>query len=201
MPSLTWKILGVLVAVLVIGESPQTLWSQESGGTQAAPVLAKSTPAEWFVEHNEFLIQRGGRWITDNSAYMSENEPADAYGLEWKPGLGRKTVTGRLFGLKDGKEIGTFWEFRIVWHPGEGRAYVHQFGSDGTYGVGTVEHVAEGKVRITQDFFNPDGTRFEVGHDSTQGPGEWIHDQSYDIAEDGTWMERRTYDWKLTPVE
>lgn len=38
-------------------------------------------------------------------------------------------------------------------------------------------------------------------HDSTHGPGEWIHEQSYDIVEGGTWVERRTYDWKLVPAE
>lgn len=191
MTSWIWKAF----AVLVISAAPGA-----PGGLVAQPSAA-SAPPEWFVEHNAFLSQKGGRWIADNSAYKSEDEPFDAYGLEWKPGLGDKTLTGRLFGLQDGKDIGTFWEFRVLWHPGEGRAYVHQFGSDGTYGTGTVEHAGEGKVQITQDFYGPDGTRSRLRHDSTHGPGEWVHDQSYGLAEDGTWVERRAYEWKLTPAE
>jgi hypothetical protein len=198
---MVWKALGVLGTVLVLSSSTKALVAQGLDEADADSSRAeRPLPAEWFVEHTQFLTQQGGRWVTDNFAYESENEPFDAYGLEWKPGLGGKTLTGRLFGLQDGKDAGTFWEFRIVWHPGEGRAYVHQFGGDGTFGVGTMEPVAEGKVRIVQDFFHPDGSRSRLAHDSTHGPGEWIHDQSYDIAEDGAWEERRSYDWKLTPA-
>lgn len=200
MVSMARRARSVLLAALALGGSTGTLVAQEPGGTGAASASAKDpAPAEWFVEHNAFLTQQGGRWITDNLAYKSDNEPYDEYGLEWRPGLGGKSITGRLFGLQDGKDIGTFWEFRIVWHPGEGQAYVHQFGGDGTYGVGTMERMAEGKIRIVQDVFSPDGTRARIGHDSTHGPGEWVHDRSYDIAQDGTRKERRSYDWKLTP--
>lgn len=57
---------------------------------------------------------------------------------------------------------------------------------------------AEGKLRIGQDFLHPEGTRTRLAHDSTHGPGESFHDQAYNVAEDGTWEERRSYDWKLT---
>jgi hypothetical protein len=40
----------------------------------------------------------------------------DAYGITWEWGLNKKSPVDRLYGLRDGKEVGTFWEFREFWH-------------------------------------------------------------------------------------
>lgn len=56
-----------------------------------------------------------GTWIADNAEYKSDNEPYDAYGMEWKWGVGQKSLTGRLYAIKDGKDIGSLFQFRRYW--------------------------------------------------------------------------------------
>ncbi len=189
-----WKSRTTVGLALLFGGAIGTAFGQEEGA-------AGPTPPEWFVQHNAFLTQGSGRWITDNAAYRSEDEPYDAYGLEWKSGLGGQTVTGRLFGLQNGREVGTFWEFRILWHPGEGQGHIMQYGGDGTLGTGTMEPRGEGKVWMVQDFYNPDGSRVRLAHESTHGPGAWVHDRSFMMSSDGEWLARRSYDWKLEPPD
>lgn len=153
---------------------------------------------QWFDKHLAYMVADGGRWITDNGAYRSEDEPFDAYGTQWTWSLGRAGMTGRLFGLKDGGEVGDFWQFRVFWHPGEGRAIVQQFNARGDLGVGPLFPVGEGAMRSVQEFFAPDGTMTRVGHDSIERAGE--HEtRSFDILPDGSWRSRRTYVWVLEP--
>jgi hypothetical protein len=165
----------------------------------AVPATAQespSTPPEWFRHHMEFMTRDGGRWLTDNAAYKSEGEPFDAYGLEWTWGLGKQSLKGRLFGLKDGKEVATFWEFRVFWHPGEGQVWMYQFGGNGVVGAGTMESRGGSSTRSTQQFFQPDGSRTSVGHE-TEDTAEGHHvTRSFKIAADGTWKPDRTYTWK-----
>jgi hypothetical protein len=103
---------------------------------------------------------------------------------------------GRLFGLKDGKEENTFWEFRSVWHPGEKKAYAYQYGGDGTLGVGVMEHRKGNRTRSDQTFFRPDGSSDRVGHEAWFDEDGAQHTHSFDIQEDGTWKKRRFYIWK-----
>ena len=77
-------------------------------GDEASP----ATPPAWFLEEIATLTANGGRWVTDNSAYKNENEPFEAYGMVWSSSFDGVTMTGRLFGIKDGVETGNFWEFR-----------------------------------------------------------------------------------------
>lgn len=150
---------------------------------------------DWFTQHMEEMTQGNGRWIADNAAYKSDAEPYDAYGLEWTWGIGQKSLTGRLFAMQDDEELGTIWKFREVWHPGEQQVYLYQYGSDGTFGVGTV-HLSEGNIRQSdQTFFNPDGTTFRSGH-RMEIVGDEQRAQSFNIMPDGTWQERRSYVWK-----
>lgn len=153
----------------------------------------------WFDEHLAYMVADGGRWITDNGAYQNEDEPWDAYGTQWQWAPGRTGMTGRLFGLKDGKEVGDFWHFRVFWHPGEGRAIVQQFAGHGVIGIGPLYPVGEDTIRSDQQFFNPDGTSTRVGHDSIESEGR--HEtRSFDIQPDGSWQPRRTYVWVLEPA-
>lgn len=149
-------------------------------------------PPAWVAEH---LAGQIGTWVTDNSAYKSEQEPTDAYGMEWRWGIGQRSVVGRLYGIVNGEETQTFWEFRSYWHPGERQLLASQFGGNGEYGVGPVSHRDDGAVEMLQVFYRLDGGVNRVGHRSEQHDDTLIT-RSYDVAEDGTWNDRRAYTWK-----
>lgn len=183
------KVVGVvaLLAALLAGPpAPAVAGEDEPGGG----------PPQWFRDELAFMVQGSGRWITDNAPYKSEAEPYDEYGMEWKYGLGKISMKGRLFGLVDGKEVATFWEFRSYWHPGEKKVHVFQIGGHGVVGTGTMESEGPGKTRVSQTFFNPDGSSNVLGHLSEDRGKEHIT-QSYNITPGGEWKERRRYVWRL----
>lgn len=166
------------------------------GLASVAALVADDTPGggipAWALEEMRGQV---GRWIADNSAYRSEVEPYDAYGLEWHWGLGEKSLTGRLFGLRDGEEVGTFWEFRQFWHPGERKLTLQQFGGDGTVGIGVAMPLDGGELLLMQEFFAPDGTVQRVGHRSERR-GDVNRTSSFDVTQDGGSRERRHYVWQ-----
>lgn len=135
-----------------------------------------------------------GVWVADNGRYKSADEPADAYGIEWKLGLGGQSLTGRLYGIRDGKEGLTFWEFREFWHPGDGKVVTTQFGLGGAYGVGPHEFRADGTSEMLQTFYDPSGATTRTGHRSML-KGDEHTTTSFDVDAAGTWTERRTYVW------
>lgn len=162
----------------------------------AADNIQSAKAPSWYLEDIARLTADGGRWIADNSAYMSESEPFDAYGTEWVSGFDGDTMTGRLFGMKDGKELTfNFWEFRQYWHPGRQEAVVEQFGWGGALGVGALN--ADGAGTLSdQVFYNPDGTTTRTGHKSSF-PNRKTHvTESFDIVGDEK-IPRRKYVWKL----
>ncbi len=170
-----------------------TLCAAGAAGSAAAQEPSAEVPA-WMLREMEFLTRDGGRWITDNAAYRGPNEPYDAYGLEWTWGIGQKTVRGRLFGLQDGREVGTFWEFRMVWHPGRREVLLYQFGGDGTLGVGPLAALEDGRTESIQTFYSTDGAAVRVRH-LASNMGDVHETMSFD--DDGTgWKPRRTYVWK-----
>ncbi|HCU49636.1 MAG TPA: hypothetical protein DGG94_07525, partial [Micromonosporaceae bacterium] len=81
------------------GDSGQP--AQAAQSRQQAEVPPKWVQADW-----EYYTRGTGKWIADNSAHKNENEPWDAYRLEWTWGLGKKTLRGRLLAMKDGKDAG-----------------------------------------------------------------------------------------------
>jgi len=181
---IAFSALVVLTAAMVAGHSELAAGAQQE-------FLPQWVQADW-----EYWTQGSGRWIADNSAYKSESETFDAYGTEWKWGLGKKTLKGRLFAMKDGREVGTVWEFLSYWHPGEKRLVVNQWGSDGTFATGTGKATGENTTESIEQFFSPDGRTFQIGHRAEKLPGE-VRMQSYNITESGTWEKRRYYVWKL----
>lgn len=149
---------------------------------------------DWLRAHMEFLARDDGYWVTENSNYKSENEPSDAYSLEWRWGIGKQSLIGRLSGLQDGREIGTFWEYRLVWHPGEKQAILYQFGRDGTFGYGPLhQHDAETN-ELEQTFFNTDGSSW-TGRHHTKDSGDEHHTTSF-VLRDGNWEKNRYYVWR-----
>ena len=124
---------------------------------------------------------------------------AHAYAIEWRWGLNQKSIVGRLYGIQDGKDVGTFWEFREIGHPGERRVVSMQFGTAGTYGVGPHEIEPDGSSEMLQVFHDPArDTSAKIGH-RAKLKGDVHTTTSFDVDEKGVWTERRTYVWRHQP--
>ena len=149
----------------------------------------------WAREHLAALTRGSGRWVASNARYASESETADAYGLEWEWAIGRQGVKGRLFGLRDGEEIGTYWELRTFWHPAERRLVAEQFGAGGRFGHGTIRPTGDREVEVEQTFYAADGSASRLLHRSTDRGTSKV-DRSFDW-QDGAWQPRRQYTWEL----
>jgi hypothetical protein len=164
----------------------------------AVPAFAEDkaepiSPPQWYLDDIRNLAADGGRWIADNSAYMNEQEPYEAYGVEWVSGFDGATMSGRLFGVKDGKETVNFWEFRQYWRPDIKQAVVEQFGWGGAVGIGTLAADGEGTTS-DQTFYNSDGSATRTGHKSSYPDNNTHVTDSFDIV-DGKWNPRRSYTW------
>ncbi|NNF58703.1 MAG: hypothetical protein HKN04_10730 [Rhodothermaceae bacterium] len=181
MKALTMKALPLLLLLLAPALAAQTTSSPSVG---SAPI------PEWVLDE---MAQMIGRWEADNSAYQSDNEPFDAYGIEWMWGLGQKSVVGRLFAIQDGEDIGSFWQFRQYWHPGEGKVIAFQIGSDGSVGIGEHVRTGDNQSETLQTFYDPtNGSTYRTGHRTEFRDGAQ-HTQSFNVDENGTWTERRSY--------
>ena len=154
-------------------------------------VTAQKIP-DWFLKDMESLI---GTWLTSNEKYKSENEPYDSYGVEWKWGIGKTSMTGRLFGIKDNKEIGDFWQYRQYWDAEKNEGVLIQFGYNGTKGEGPIKLLSDGKTESIQSFSSPGAKTWGLKHIS------FIEDNvhttiSYNKNEKGEWQLNRTYKWE-----
>lgn len=150
---------------------------------------------QWFLDDIKSLSAEGGRWVADNSAYKSDSEPFDAYGTQWVSGFDGHTMTGRLFGVKEGKDLAfDFWEFRQYWRPDTQEAVVEQFGWGGALGLGVLRQGAPGAIS-DQTFFNADGSVARTGHKSHFPDKDTYVTESFDIVGD-VWTPRRKYVWK-----
>lgn len=162
--------------------------------------LGAGTPAEntgipdWVIEDWNFQMSHTGIWMADNSAYQGEQEPYDAYGMEWEWGLGKKSLQGRMFCLQGEKEVATVWEFLQFWDFEAKALRMIQIGGDGMLGQGTIEDLGDGKSKSLERFCTPTGASFEVGHETWKDQGDF-YTQSFDIVE-GEWRKRRLYVWK-----
>lgn len=151
------------------------------------------SPPEWYMEDVTFLTAGNGRWVADNSEYQNENEPFDAYGVEWTAKYGGMMV-GRLFGLIEGEEKGEFWHFVQYWDARTGTAILTQFHPSGGSGIGRLWEEGNA-VKSQQTFIRPDGARSESGHIARK-PDPFTHEtDSYDIEGD-EWSLRRKYIWR-----
>lgn len=146
------------------------------------------------LRHWEVLTANGGTWIADNSAYINDTEKADAYGITWTYGLGKTSVTGRLFGIKDGKEFGTFWEFRVFYHPEQKKLMYHQYGWGAGLGIAEMKLIDDTRSEDVVALMYPDGTSSKVKHENdTRSDIQYA--QSYEWK-DGEWKKQRYYEWK-----
>jgi len=184
---------GRIAEQIVYGDAPALSDQLGAGDQPSQPDTPQPRPVpEWVGAYFKAMV---GTWIADNSAYRSDAEPFDAYGMEWKPGIGGKSLVGRLYALQGGREAGLSWEFREFWHPGEGELVASQFGSDGTYGVGPHGRRPDGTMEMVQTFYHPTGRVTRVGHRSELKADELVT-RSFDVQADGTREPRRTYVWR-----
>lgn len=160
----------------------------------ASPPLEDPGIPEWVMEDWNFQMSHTGIWIADNTAYQGEEEPFDAFGMQWEWGIGQRSLKGRLFCLQAEKEVATVWEFLQYWDFETKALRMIQIGGDGTLGQGTVENQGGGKTKSRERFCTPAGPCFEVGHE-TWKKDEDFYTQSFDIV-DGQWSKRRLYVWK-----
>lgn len=147
----------------------------------------------WLLQEWSYLTHGKGQWIADNAPFKNNNEPYDAYQLEWNWGIGKKSIVGKLNAMQNGKVVGAFWEFRTFWHPGKQKAFTEQFGGDGTYGIGEINREEEDLIML-QTFYSPDGSSYKVGHKTLTSDKEH-KTTSFQINENGEWIKNREYTW------
>ena len=154
----------------------------------------------WFLEELEGEI---GSWVADNSEYK-DDEPFDFFAITWAWGTSKKTLIGRLYGLKDGIASDPFWEYRKYWDAKEQRGIVIQFGIDGTVGVGRLFPQDSKDTELVQLFTRPDGTQYRSGHRNKYIDSHTREGTSYGIDANNVWTELRTYTWvkkKMTDIK
>jgi hypothetical protein len=164
------------------------------GTSLAAQADAATGPPAWFAEEMRLLVADGDAWLADNARYRSEQEPWDAYGLKWSWGLGNQSIRGRLYGLRDGQEEATFWEFRVFWHPGQQEVIMLQVGSGGAVGMGPMMASPDSGTFAVQTFWTMSGDSSRVRHESVTN-AETHTTRSFDGTGDG-WVPRRSYVWR-----
>ena len=163
------------------------------GEAHAQTAEARPIP-QWLLDDWALRTEGTGVWVTDNSAYQSEEEPFGAYGIKWEYGLGQKHLRGRLYCIQNGEDVATLWAFTEFWDPHLGEARLLQIGGDGTVGQGKAWPIDDGSHKSQQLFTSPDGSSFGAGHHAWTVDGKQ-HTQSFNIVE-GEWVERRYYVWE-----
>lgn len=172
------------------------------------PVLAvaESGPPAWFRQHLQQLTAGSGRWIADNQAYRGDDEPFDAYGLQWQPGLGGHTATGQLFGLRAGEQSEDFWQFRVYWDATGGHGVIEQFAGHGAVGRGPLTGFGEATL-TDQTFTMPDGRQWRELHhawfedDARTGTADGVHVTHSFEWKQGAWTPKRQYRWQLQAAD
>ncbi len=150
-----------------------------------------TTIPDWFFADMEAHI---GRWETDNSKYQSDNERFDTYVVEWQWGIGKRSMTGRLFGLENGKESPDFWHFRQYWDNLEQKAVVQQFGQGGVIGTGELRYIDDTRSELIQTFSTPVGNQW-LGKHLNELNGKEFSTQSMRMNQEGQWQADREYIW------
>ena len=94
------------------------------------------------------------------------------------------------------KEVATFWEYHLFWHPKEHKAIFHQFGGDGTVGIGELRAIRQDNkvsTNLEQTFYTPDGKSWVSLHKQIEDKNRF-ETKSFTLTE-GSWIGGRTYIW------
>ncbi len=163
-----------------------------AGSNSISPPTVWAGAPDWVTEHWEEMV---GTWVTSNAKYRNLDQGLDEYGMQWRWGVGQRSLVGRLYGIREDKEVGDFWEFREYWHPGEQKLIAVQYGVDGTFGTGSHERKPDGSLETLQKFHNgTTGEASSLGHRSLLSGDEQTTD-SFDVDEAGKWIPKRSYVW------
>ena len=136
-----------------------------------------------------------GSWRADNSEFLSEAEPFDAYQIDWTWGLGERSLHGVLVGVRDGHVVDTFWTMHRYWNPADRAVQFFQIGGDGTIGVGEEMLRPNGVIYVEQEFSSPAASApWTVIHEAVTDGGEHVT-SSFDVDANGSLTPRRTYTW------
>jgi hypothetical protein len=139
-----------------------------------------------------------GVWIADNTDYISEDEPWEAYAVEWIAGPAESSMSGRLFGIKDGKPSpADFWRFSEYWDPADQSAKVQQYGW-GSIGAGSLWKVGD-ETWTQQRFTDFEGGITHEGHRARFPDNDTFETWSFSIQPGNDWQPNRHYLWKRTP--
>ena len=161
----------------------------------AASAADRSLP-DWYSRELSQLTQGTGRWIADNREYRSDDEAFDAYAVEWAMSPDQRGLTGRLYGLRDDREVAEFWRFRIYWDAKARQAVVLQFSGFGVIGSGNMSGFDQATL-MDQTFTAPDGSQWRELHQA------WFEDDTHLTRSfewrDGGWVRKRAYRWSLAP--
>jgi len=189
----------LLLAVVALGNAPPPPCGVPS---LLAPVHLRLGPASitptdttptWFLRHVAELTADSGRWLASNAEYRSEDEPYEAFVMNWKRGPGGRSATGELTALRDGKATPIFWSFVMYWHPGRNHALVSQVGIAGHVGEGILRQLDDGTLELVQDFFALDGSSNSQKHVESLR-GRRLTSVVYDLVRN-QWLKGRTYTW------
>jgi hypothetical protein len=151
----------------------------------------QETIPEWFI--TEIKVQEG-TWMADNSKYSEDG--IESYAIEWKLSPLKNSLYGRLYGINDNAEIGTFWTFHKYFDTSKNKVVLMQIGYNGSLGIGTIEYKNNNETVLTQTFTDPKGTSRLEGHKMTYPDDTTEIGASYSINETGEWTLNRTYTWK-----
>jgi len=149
---------------------------------------------DWYMEYTK---NRAGTWMADNRQYQSDEEPMDAYAMEWQLGPLGNELYGKLYGLVDGEPQGTYWSFHQYWDPHTREVVVLQIGTDGTLCKGNL-HKQGDTTELVQVFTSPAGQSRKEGHRTITIDDTTETGTSFSINAQGDWIARRTYTWKKT---
>ena len=172
-----------------------TLWLLVASIAFTASAADSSLP-DWYLRELAQLTQGTGRWVADNGEYKSNEEPYEAYGVDWTMAPDKRGMTGRLFGLQGGKRVAEFWHFRIYSDAKERQAIVQQFADFGVIGQGAFSGFDRATL-MDQTFTAPDGMQWRELHHA------WFEGSTHVTRSfewrDGAWVAKRTYRWSLDP--
>ncbi len=167
----------------------------------AAPALAQDELPSWWQDHVYFMSHEGGTWRAANRDVTEDPRSPDHFEMVWTRVNDGYGLRGRLYGLRDGENVGEYWTFAEFWHPGEARAILEQWSARGAYGIGELGSVGEHRYELAQTFWTRAGQASQSGH-RTFEDGDTYNTDTFAIDGDGNWEQSGGLVWtRVTPSQ
>lgn len=152
------------------------------------PLLAQNEIPKDVIEEWTMLTKDGGKWQSTN--YVDQY---DAWEMMFTWGLGKKSVNASLYAVKDGKNLGKLWDYKMFYHPESKEVILEQWGSDGGYGVGTLVLKGNGESENISAFHFPGGS-MKIKHVQRM-EGDTKYSDVFIQDQNGQWQLDREYTW------